>query len=144
MSPEVWSALFAGIAILVAVIAACYSASAARSSKTSANAAKEQATISDLEFRSKAPRLEAFFIGDRWWVQNAGHSTAFNVQIVCQPRTCQVEPQNLSTLPEGEKAWASLTDSAASHSISLSWTRTLEGGPNDKPVHKVVYEPPTA
>lgn len=106
--------------------------------------AKAQATVSDLEFRSKAPRLEADFSIDRWYVVNAGHSTAYNVKIQCQPHPCRVEMRHQGTLAEGKKAWAFPSKYAASHSISLSWTRTPEGGQIDKPVEAVFHEPPSA
>ena len=130
MSSEVFSAVFAGIAVVVAVVAAIYS--------------KKSAIISALEFRSKAPRLEAAFSIDRWHVVNAGHSTAYNVQIQCHPHPCNVEMMHPGTLAEGKRAWVFPADYTSNQSISMSWTRTPEGGRTDKPVTKVVHDSPEA
>ena len=117
--------------------AATEAGKSADAAKRSADAAESQAVISATEFAASAPLLEATYYGNRWTVQNNGQSTAYNLEIDCEPDGCTVKPEK-RTLPVGDVVTV-FPKALGKPPISVSWTRTPDGGPDDEPARRIFH-----
>lgn len=122
-----------------------YSARAAESSATSAlrsaDAAEHQAVISATEFAANAPFLEAKWVGGGWEVTNLRDAAAYNVTVeVDPPHGYSIRPRT-RVATQGKSFRVTPKVPMPNQSLTLSWTRTPDGGPHDKPRRETYKRP---
>ncbi|MGX1598530.1 hypothetical protein ACWIDS_15885 [Dietzia maris] len=114
--------------------------SSANSANRSADAAERQVRISATELAASAPFFNVEWEAGGWSAVNVKDATAHNLEAHVDPFGCSVYPTT-RTASRGELIRIKPKVPMPNLTLTLRWTRTPEGGPDDEPMQETFKRP---